>query len=101
MAEEFQEKTEQATGRKKQKAREKGQVPRSRELTSMAAMGGILMMFYFSGEYSFTSMSTFTGNVLSMRYGTDLMNVSKVAIIEGVKILFPFSHKVFFQRFLF
>jgi flagellar biosynthetic protein FlhB len=90
MAEELQEKTEQATGRKKQRAREKGQVPRNRELTSMAAMGGILMMFYFSGEYSFTSMSTFTGNVLSMRYGTDLMNVTKVAIIEGVKILFPF-----------
>jgi len=90
MAEELQEKTEQATGRKKQRAREKGQVPRNRELTSMAAMGGILMMFYFSGEYSFTSMSTFTGNVLSMRYGMDLMNVTKVAIIEGVKILFPF-----------
>lgn len=90
MAEEFQEKTEQATGRKKQKAREKGQVPRNRELTSMAAMGGILMMFYFSGKYSFTIMSTFTGNVLSMRYGTDLMNVSRTAIIEGAKILLPF-----------
>ncbi len=90
MAEDFQEKTEQATGRKKQRAREKGQVPRNRELTSMAAMGGILMMFYFSGEYSFTSMSTFMGNVLSMRYGTDLMNVSRVAIIEGAKILLPF-----------
>jgi flagellar biosynthetic protein FlhB len=90
MAEEFQEKTEQATGRKKQRAREKGQVPRNRELTSMAAMGGILMMFYFSGGYSFTSMSNFTGNVLSMRYGTDLMNVSRVAIIEGAKILLPF-----------
>ena len=90
MAEEFQEKTEQATARKKQRAREKGQVPRSKELTSMAAMGGILMMFYFGGEYFFTSLSTFTGSALSMRYGTDPMNVSKIAIIEGVKILFPF-----------
>jgi flagellar biosynthetic protein FlhB len=89
MAEEFQEKTEQATARKKQKAREKGQVPRSKELTSMAAMGGILTVFYFGGEYFFTSMSTFTGSALSLRYGTDPMNVSKIAIIEGVKILFP------------
>ncbi|MBI5098497.1 MAG: flagellar biosynthesis protein FlhB [Nitrospirae bacterium] len=90
MAEEFQEKTEQATGRKKQRAREKGQVPRNRELTSMAAMGGILMMFYFIGEYSFTSLSTFTGSLLSMRYGLEPMNVSRVAIIEGARILFPF-----------
>ena len=90
MAEEFQEKTEQATGRKKQKAREKGQVPRNKELTSIASMGGILMMFYFIGEYSFASMSTFTGSALSMKYGTDPINVSKVAIIEGAKILLPF-----------
>ena len=89
MAEDFQEKTEQATARKKQRAREKGQVPRSKELTSMAAMGGILMMFYFCGEYFFTSLVTFTGSALSMRYGTDPMNVSKIAIIEGIKILFP------------
>jgi flagellar biosynthetic protein FlhB len=90
MAEELQEKTEQATGRKKQKAREKGQVPRNKELTSIASMGGILMMFYFIGEYSFASMSTFTGSALSMKYGTDPVNVSKVAIIEGAKILLPF-----------
>jgi flagellar biosynthetic protein FlhB len=90
MAEEFQEKTEQATGRKKQKAREKGQVPRNKELTSIASMGGILMMFYFIGEYSFASMSTFTGSALSLKYGTDPMNVSRVAIIEGAKILLPF-----------
>jgi flagellar biosynthetic protein FlhB len=90
MAEEFQEKTEQATGRKKQKAKEKGQVPRNKELTSIASMGGILMMFYFIGEYSFASMSSFTGSALSMKYGTDPMHVTKVAVVEGAKILLPF-----------
>lgn len=90
MAEEFQEKTEQATGRKKQKARDKGQVPRNRELTSIASMGGILMMCYFIGEYSFASMSNFTGSALSLKYGTDPVNVTRIAIIEGAKILLPF-----------
>lgn len=90
MAEEFQEKTEQATPRKKEKAREKGQVARNKELVSMAAMGGILMIFYFGGEYFFTSLSDLTGSIFSLRYGTDPLNVSKIAIVQGVKILIPF-----------
>ena len=36
-----QDKTEKATPRKKSKAREKGDVPRNKDLTSMAVMGGI------------------------------------------------------------
>jgi len=42
MADEFQEKTEQATPRKKQKAREKGQVARSREVPGAMVLIGFL-----------------------------------------------------------
>jgi len=90
MAEEFQEKTERATPRKKQKAKEKGQILRSKDLVSMAATGGMLMIFYFGGEYFFTSMATLTGSILGMRYGTNPMEVSRIAILESAKVLIPF-----------
>lgn len=45
-------KTEQATPRRRQKAREKGQVVRSRELiASLAAMGAILLLFTQAGAF--------------------------------------------------
>ena len=44
------ERTERATPRKRQKAREKGQVARGRELTSMAAMAGVILIVYFDGH---------------------------------------------------
>jgi flagellar biosynthetic protein FlhB len=47
----FQEKTEQATPRKKQKAKKEGKVAKSRDLTSMITMSGIVMILYFGGEY--------------------------------------------------
>ena len=53
MAEEFQEKTEQATPRKKAKAREKGQIARSKDLTSTITMGGTIMIFYLGGKFVF------------------------------------------------
>ena len=86
----FQEKTEQATSRKKDKAKEKGQVARSRDLTSMFAMGGIVMLFYFGGEYFFRSMADMMGGVLSFRYGNDPSRVSGIAALEGMRILAPF-----------
>jgi flagellar biosynthetic protein FlhB len=90
MAEEFQEKTERATPRKKQKAKEKGQILRNKDLVSMAATGGMLMIFYFGGEYFFTTMTALTGSILSMRYGTNPMEVSRIAILESAKVLIPF-----------
>ena len=90
MADEFQEKTEQATPRKKQKAREKGQVARSKDLTSMVTMSGIVMIFYFAGELFFSNMAGMTGGILSLKYGTDPLHVSRIAIIQGAKIIAPF-----------
>jgi flagellar biosynthetic protein FlhB len=90
MAEEFQEKTERATPRKKSKAKEKGQVARSSELTSMTAMAGIVMLLYFGGEYFFNSLADMTGSVLSMHYGTDPMYVTRSVVIQAGFILAPF-----------
>ena len=90
MAEEFQEKTERATPRKIQKAKDKGQVARSKDLTSTITMGGIIMIFYFAGEMVFSNLSGMTGGVLSMKYGSDPVHVSRIVIVQGVKILAPF-----------
>jgi flagellar biosynthetic protein FlhB len=45
-----QEKTEQATSKRKQDAREKGQVAKSRELASVAVLGACLIYFYFGAS---------------------------------------------------
>jgi flagellar biosynthetic protein FlhB len=90
MAEEFQEKTEQATPRKLQKAKDKGQIARSKDLTSTITMGGIIMIFYFAGEMVFSNLAGMTGGVLSMKYGSDPVHVSRIVIVQGMKILAPF-----------
>jgi flagellar biosynthetic protein FlhB len=51
MAEENdQEKTEQATSKRREDAREKGQVTKSRELASVAVLGACLVYFYFGAS---------------------------------------------------
>jgi flagellar biosynthetic protein FlhB len=90
MAEEFQEKTERATPRKIQKAKDKGQIARSKDLTSTITMGGIIMIFYFAGEMVFSNLAGMTGGVLSMKYGSDPVHVSRIVIVQGMKILAPF-----------
>jgi flagellar biosynthesis protein FlhB len=45
-----QEKTEQATSKRRQDAREKGQVAKSRELASVAVLGAGLLYFYFDAS---------------------------------------------------
>ncbi len=90
MADEFQDKTEQATPRKRQKEKEKGQVSRSRDLTSMAVIGGIIMIFYFGGEHMFGSWIDMTGAILSLKYGRDPVHVAGIAIRQGGMMLAPF-----------
>jgi len=47
----FQEKTEKATPKRRAEARQKGQVARSRELSSVAVLGVALILFYFAGAW--------------------------------------------------
>ncbi|GAQ94225.1 flagellar biosynthetic protein FlhB [Thermodesulfovibrio aggregans] len=51
MPEELQERTEQATPRRRERARQKGEVPRSRELTSIVSPWIIFLYFVFSGSF--------------------------------------------------
>ncbi len=89
MSEDFQEKTERATPRKKDKAREKGQIARNKDLTSMLTMSGTVFIFYFGGEYFFRGLADMTGGVLSLRYGMEAENVTRIALLSAMKFLVP------------
>lgn len=91
MAEErFEERTEQATPRRRQKAREQGQVPRSRELISMASTGGIILAFYLTGDYFIKNLSDLVTKHLSLQYGSDPFTSMRFAVTETLLILAPF-----------
>ena len=85
----FQEKSERATPRKLSKAKKKGQVAKSKDLTSMVAMGGIVLFFYFGGEIFFNELADMTGGILSMKFGRNPVEVAKVAVTYGLKLIFP------------
>jgi len=51
-----QEKTEQATPKRREEAREKGQVAKSRELASVAVLGACLLYFYFGASSMITQI---------------------------------------------
>jgi flagellar biosynthetic protein FlhB len=92
MPEQFEEKTEQATPRRREKAREKGDVPKSRELTSLFPVWTIFLYLIF-GSTLFTSLLTYFGNSLhrgvSLRLNeTTLMDVFKADTMHlGVMML--------------
>ncbi|MBC8413743.1 MAG: flagellar biosynthesis protein FlhB [Nitrospira sp.] len=91
MAEEdSQDKTEKATPRKLEQAKEKGEVAKSRDFSSIMSMSGIVMIFYMSGEYFVVALANLMGASLSNAYGTDPINVSKIMIASGAQILAPF-----------
>ncbi len=58
-----QEKSEQPTGKKLSDARKKGQVPRSRELNTVAVtLGGVVLLFSFGQRYADQMMATMRAN---------------------------------------
>lgn len=82
--------TEKATGRKRQQAREKGQVARSRDLVSMASTGGIILVITFWGSGTFAHLSGVLRGFLSLRYGTEISTVMRTAGMETLFLLLPF-----------
>jgi len=90
MAENEEDRTEQATPHKRQQAREQGQIAKSRELVAMATAAGILSVFYLTGTTFLRQMSELTGNLLGLRYGRDSLTVMRTASIEMMRILAPF-----------
>ena len=84
------DRTEKATGRQLQKALEKGQVARSRELVSMAATGGIMMVIVFWGGATVMHLSGTMRRLLSLQYGTEPFTVARSAGMDTIFILLPF-----------
>jgi flagellar biosynthetic protein FlhB len=92
---EFDERTEKATPRRRQKAREKGQVARSREIISISAMAGIIFIFYFAGEVFIRNLSEMMGSLLRLQYGRDPVTVLRLTFFEMPRLFGPFLGIVF------
>ncbi|MBF0343018.1 MAG: flagellar biosynthesis protein FlhB [Nitrospirae bacterium] len=84
------ERSEQATPRRRQRAREKGQIAKSREVTALAGMAGVLLVIHFGGQYVFTEMSDVTIKFLGLQYGMDPFLATRMALIKTFTILLPF-----------
>ena len=105
MAETDQEKTEQATSKRQDEAREKGQVAKSRELPSVAILLACLVYFWFGSaglikdimsmmRKTFSSAGTMTVNVdtiqatmVSMLYEGFIILMPIMLVIIGVSLL--------------
>jgi len=81
-----QEKTEQATPKKRKDAREKGQVVQSREVPSVLILLSVLGAFYFSGSGMIRGMTGFMGgffqNVSNFSVQADSMQTLLLAAAE-------------------
>ncbi len=90
MAEEsFQEKTEQATPKKREESRRKGQVARSQELNSavvlLSALGGLYML----GGVLFHDLASFTASTLSQSHTFEFTTMStRLYMIGWAKVFF-------------
>ena len=97
MSEEQQagERSEEPTERKLEKSREEGQVPRSRELVTLALIASTLISFWLSGGFLrdqlFSVMQTsFEFQKEVLRQEGWLVEFVTSSIIEGFSGLFPF-----------
>lgn len=89
-----QERTEEATPKKREKAREEGQVAKSRELASVAVLGVSLIYFYFASSVLATRIMDMMKSHFARAGSTTLMidNIQALAIdmiLETVVILAP------------
>lgn len=89
MAEE-QERTEQATPQRRQKARDEGQFARSRELTSLAAMAGALLAFVYTGSGLMDGMRTLAFEYLGARSFAGPVEAVRHAATETMRMVMPF-----------
>lgn len=89
-----QERTEQATTKRREEAREKGQIARSQEVVSVGILVAGLMFFYFGGAGMIAKTLDLMGSILERAGGEDLTPASVQVIItsciaKGFGILFP------------
>jgi flagellar biosynthetic protein FlhB len=90
-----QERTEEATPKRREEAREKGQVAKSRELASVAVLGASLIYFYFGASGLITRMMEMMKSHF-MRSGTLKLTIESVQpfamdiVLQAFIILAPF-----------
>src|SRR5208283_8923 len=82
MAEEFQEKTEQATGRRRQKEREQGHIPQSKDLTGVMPLWVVFVYFSFGG-FMFTMLVAYLRSALKRGFEVSLTETSFVEIFRA------------------
>ena len=85
MAEEFQEKTEQATGRRRQKEREQGHIPQSKDLTGIMPLWVVFLYFSFGG-FMFTMLVSYLRSALKRGFEVSLTDTSFVEIFRADSI---------------
>ncbi len=87
---EEQEKTQQPTSRRRQKAREEGRVARSRELTSMLSMGGVLVIMLLMGDRIVEDLMALTREGLTISGSAAPRDVLLETTLRGMTIILPF-----------
>ncbi|MBN2241201.1 MAG: flagellar biosynthesis protein FlhB [Acidobacteria bacterium] len=79
-------KTEQPTRRKLKKAREKGQVARSREVPAAAVLMGVILIFYYFGQNFFHALENEMASLLDLQVPQEI-NLSYLStMIRGVTV---------------
>jgi flagellar biosynthetic protein FlhB len=97
---EGQEKTEQGTPKRREEAREKGRVAKSREVSSVAILGASLIYFYFNASGLLEKISAIMASILRSA-GRVTISIDNVqALFAGILfkvfiILFPFFLIIF------
>jgi flagellar biosynthetic protein FlhB len=77
-------KSERPTGRRLQKAREKGQVARSREVASAAVLFGVLLTLTFMGQTIISSLEKEMRYLLRLQIPSELTLVGLSGLINGI-----------------
>ncbi|MFC1725981.1 flagellar biosynthesis protein FlhB [candidate division KSB1 bacterium] len=96
-----QEKTEQATPKRSEEARKKGQVPKSIELNTAVILFGSLLFLYFAGGTVFTRMAYYSQvvfeNISNVRLTPqNIPDYTLMAFVNSMKIAGPVILAVMF-----
>ncbi|MFQ3573136.1 MAG: flagellar biosynthesis protein FlhB [Thermodesulfovibrionales bacterium] len=101
MAEEFEEKSEPASGRKLEEARKKGNIPRSRDVTSVIPIWFFFLLLVYGGAI-FAGISNYLQQSFKRAVTTPslndivLTNIIRGDIINIANIMLPFFVFIFF-----
>jgi len=100
----FGERTEQATPRKRQEVRERGQVARSADLATACVLMGIFISFWLFGDIIYSNMQHLNRSVLgniSVSFTRDeLWYYALVGLLMCMKIMLPIVLVAFVLAFL-